>query len=127
MINNAGFGLAGRFIDHDLNKELDLLNVNCRAPLLLSHVYGRRMAERKRGGIVMVSSVSGYLATPYESTYSASKVYELFLAEALRYELGRDGVDVLALCPGSTDTEFHALAGSPGSRPWRSNLWCAPR
>lgn len=112
LVNNAGFGLAGKFIEHDLEKELDLLNVNCRAPLLLSHVYARQMAKRKRGGIVFVSSVSGYLATPFEASYAASKVYELFLAESLRYELRDEGVEVLALCPGSTDTEFHNLAGS---------------
>lgn len=113
LVNNAGFGLAGKFVDHKLENELDLLNVNCRAPLLLSHVFARQMAKRRRGGIIMVSSVSGYLATPFEATYSASKVYELFLAESLRYELRGDGVEVLALCPGSTGTEFHALAGSP--------------
>lgn len=113
LVNNAGFGLAGRFVEHAMERELDLLNVNCRAPLLLSHVFARQMARRKRGGIIIVSSVSGYLATPYEATYAASKVYELFLAESLRYELRSDGIDVLALCPGSTDTEFHDLAGSP--------------
>jgi uncharacterized protein len=59
------------------------------------------MAERNRGGIIFVSSVSGYLATPYEATYAASKVYELFLAESLGYELKKKGIDVLALCPGS--------------------------
>jgi short-subunit dehydrogenase len=113
LVNNAGFGLAGKFIEHEMERELDLLNVNCRAPLLLSHVFARQMARRKKGGIIIVSSVSGYLATPYEATYAASKVYELFLAESLRYELRNDGIDVLALCPGSTDTEFHDLAGSP--------------
>jgi short-subunit dehydrogenase len=113
LVNNAGFGLTGRFIEHEMDRELDLLNVNCRAPMLLSHVFARQMAKRKRGGIIMVSSVSGYVSTPYEASYSASKVYELFLAEALRYELKNDGVEVLALCPGVTQTEFHELAGSP--------------
>jgi uncharacterized protein len=112
LVNNAGFGLAGHFLEHALEEELRLLDVNCRAPLILTHVFGRQMAERKRGGIIFVSSVSGYIATPYESSYAASKVYELFLAESLRYELGKEGVDVLALCPGSTDTEFHEIAGS---------------
>lgn len=112
LVNNAGFGLAGKFLDHDLDKELALLNVNCGAPLALTHVFGRKMAQRKKGGIIFVSSVSGYIATPFESTYAASKVYELFLAESLGYELKQNGVDVLALCPGSTDTEFHAIAGS---------------
>jgi uncharacterized protein len=70
------------------------------------------MAERKRGGIIFVSSVSAYIATPFEASYAASKVYELFLAESLGYEFKKKGVDMLALCPGSTDTEFHEIAGS---------------
>jgi len=112
LVNNAGFGLARSFLDHELEKELALLDVNCRTPLVLTHVFGRQMAERNQGGIIFVSSVSGYLATPYEATYAASKVYELFLAESLGYELKKKGIDVLALCPGSTDTEFHQISGS---------------
>jgi len=111
LVNNAGFGLAGNFLDHDMEKEAALLDVNCRAPLILTHEFGRKMAQRKRGGIIFVSSVSAYLATPFEATYAASKAYELFLAESLRYELKREGVDVLALCPGVTSTEFHEVAG----------------
>ncbi len=112
LVNNAGFGIAGHFIEHELEKELDLLNVNCRAPLILTHEFGRQMAQRKRGGIIFVSSVSAYIATPFEASYAASKVYELFLAESLEYELKQNGVDMLALCPGSTQTEFHEIAGS---------------
>ena len=112
LVNNAGFGLAGEFLDHKLEKELALLDVNCRAALILTHAFGRQMAQRKRGGIIFVSSVSGFIATPFEAHYAASKAYELFLAESLGYELKKNGVDVLALCPGSTDTEFHAVAGS---------------
>lgn len=112
LVNNAGFGIAGKFLEHELKRELALLDVNCRAPLLLAHLFGRQMAQRKKGGIIFVSSVSGFIATPYESSYAASKVYELFLAESLGYELKKDGVDVLALCPGSTDTEFHEVSGS---------------
>jgi short-subunit dehydrogenase len=112
LVNNAGFGIAGKFLDHELERELALLDVNCRAPLMLTHVFGRQMAQRKRGGIIFVSSVSAYIATPFEAGYAASKVYEFFLAESLGYEMKKDGVDVLALCPGSTDTEFHEIAGS---------------
>ena len=111
LVNNAGFGLAGNFLDHDMDEELALLDVNCRAPLILTHAFGRKMVRRERGGIVFVSSVSGYIATPLEASYAASKAYELFLAESLRYELRKHGVDVLALCPGVTNTEFHELAG----------------
>ena len=112
LVNNAGFCLAGHLIEHELEKELQLLDVNCRAPLVLTHAFGRQMAQRKRGGIIFVSSVSAYIATPFEASYAASKVYELFLAESLGYEFKKKGVDMLALCPGSTDTEFHAIAGS---------------
>ncbi|HEY2920554.1 MAG TPA: SDR family oxidoreductase [Candidatus Binatia bacterium] len=112
LVNNAGFGVAGNFLAHNLDRELALLDVNCRALLILTHEFGNQMARRKKGGIILVSSVSAYIATPFEANYAASKVYELFLAEALRYELAKDGVDVLALCPGSTDTEFHAISGA---------------
>jgi short-subunit dehydrogenase len=112
LVNNAGFGVAGRFLAHDLARELALLDVNCRALMILTHVYGNQMARRRKGGIILVSSVSAFIATPFEANYAASKVYELFLAEALRYELTSAGVDVLALCPGVTDTEFHEVSGS---------------
>ncbi len=112
LVNNAGFGIAGEFLDHELETELALLDVNCRASLILTHVFGRQMAQRQRGAIIFVSSVSGFIATPFEAHYAASKAYDLFLAESLGYELKQHGVGVLALCPGSTDTEFHAVAGS---------------
>ncbi|MGE5302767.1 MAG: SDR family NAD(P)-dependent oxidoreductase [Alphaproteobacteria bacterium] len=112
LVNNAGFGLAREFLDHEIEKELALLDVNCRAPLILTHVVGRRMAQRKRGGVIFVSSVVGFLATPFQAHYAASKAYELFLAEALGFELKKNGIDVLALCPGATETEFHAVAGA---------------
>jgi short-subunit dehydrogenase len=112
LVNNAGFGVAGNFLAHDLERELALLDVNCRALMILTHRFGNLMARRKKGGIILVSSVSAFIATPFEAHYAASKVYELFLAEALGYELKKDSVDVLALCPGSTDTEFHDIAGS---------------
>lgn len=119
VVNNAGFGLGGGFLDHEIAKEIDLLAVNCRAPLILAHVFGRRMKERKKGGIIFVASVSGYLATPGEASYAASKVFELSLAESLWYELKQYGIDVLALCPGNTTTEFHELAGIKNVAPMR--------
>src|SRR5215475_9891492 len=117
LVNNAGFGLAGHFLEHELEEELNLLNVNCRAPLILTHEFGRQMAQRRKGGIIFVSSVSAYVATPFEASYAASKVYELFLAESLEYELKQSGVDMLALCPGSTQTAFHEIAGSRAVAP----------
>jgi len=111
LVNNAGFGVAGKFLDHSLERELELLQVNCRAPLVLSHVFGKQMADRGRGGIVLVSSVVGFLGMPFMSHYAASKGYELLFGEALGFELKRVGVDVLVVCPGGTETEFQEVAG----------------
>lgn len=111
VVNNAGFGVAGRFLDHSLERELELLYVNCRAPLVLSHVFGKQMAVRRRGGIVFISSVVGFLSMPFMSHYSASKGYELLLGEGLGFELKQFGVDVLVVCPGGTETEFQEVAG----------------
>ena len=111
LINNAGFGLGGDFLAHDLERELELLAVNCRAPLIIAHVLGGEMARRKKGGIVFVGSTASFVAAPFLAHYSASKAYNLFLAEGLWYEMKQQGIDVLALCPGGTRTEFHEVAG----------------
>ncbi len=111
LINNAGFGMTGSFLQTDLARELEMLDVNCRAPLILTHELGREMVKRKRGGIIIVSSTSGFLATPYMTHYAATKAFDLSLGEGLWYELKEHGVDVMALCPGGTSTEFHQISG----------------
>jgi short-subunit dehydrogenase len=111
LVNNAGYALTGDFLDHDLEKELGLLYVNCRAPLILSHEYGRKMVERGRGGIIFLSSIAAFLPMPFWTHYSASKVYDLHMANGLYLELKDKGVDVLALCPGNTKTGFSDVAG----------------
>lgn len=111
LINNAGFALTGNFLDHSIDDELSLLYVNCRAPLMLTHAFGKRMAKRGRGGIINVSSASAFLPIPLWTHYAATKVYELYLSDGLWFELKEKGVDVLALCPGGTRTEFSKVAG----------------
>ena len=105
LVNNAGFGDKGRFLDSDLEKQLEMLDVNCRASLVLAHAFGRRMAARHRGGIIFTSSTAAFQGTPYTSHYAATKGWGLQLAEGLACELRGEGIDVLALCPGPTDTE----------------------
>jgi len=117
LVNNAGFALTGRFLDNELERELSLLNVNCRAPLILAHEFGRKMVARGRGGIIFVSSVMAHISSPYWTSYSASKAWNLLVGEALCYELKTYGVDVLALCPGGTNTEFKNVAGIQGNYP----------
>lgn len=117
LINNAGFGTTGVLLENDLETEIKLLHVNCRAPLILAHAYGKPMKDRGQGGILFVSSVVGFTAVPFWSNYAASKAYDLYLSEALAYELKPYGVDVLALCPGTTEAEFQDIAGTKKIRP----------
>ncbi|MBS61434.1 SDR family NAD(P)-dependent oxidoreductase [Salinisphaera sp.] len=106
LVNNAGSGMTGEFLDHDLDTELQMLALNCRAPLVLAHHFGRRMRDDRRGGIIMLASVAGIVPTPMFSNYSATKAWNRFLGEGLHEELARDGVDVVSLCPGLTQSEF---------------------
>lgn len=111
LINAAGFANTGPLLDNSIETEQQLLAVNCQAPLLMSHYFGNEMRRRGRGGIMFLASIVAFNAVPQWANYAASKSYNLLLAEALGYELKRDGIDVLALCPGSTATEFQQVAG----------------
>ncbi len=105
LVNNAGFGDKGRFLDSDIARQLEMLDVNCRASLVLAHAFGRKMVAHHRGGIIFTSSTAAFQGTPFTSHYAATKGWGLQLAEGLACELRSEGVDVLALCPGPTDTE----------------------
>lgn len=111
LINNAGFTNSGDFLDNPLEKELLLVHVNIRAAMVLAHHFGQAMRNRKRGGIIFSASIAGHAAIPFWANYSASKAYDLLLAEALAEELSSHKVDVLALCPGATRTEFESYSG----------------
>ena len=110
LVNNAGFSNTGDLVENDLARELELLHLNCRAPLILAHQLGRTMKGRGRGGIIFLSSTVGLVATPTWANYSASKAYALFLGEAMHEELRPYGIDVLAVCPGGTRSEFQIAA-----------------
>ena len=105
VVNNAGFGDKGAFLESDIGMQLRMLDTNCRAPLILTHAFGQGLAARGRGGIVFTSSTAAFQGLPFSSHYAATKGYGLQLAEGIWYELRSRGVDVLALCPGPTDTE----------------------
>ncbi|MFA3781945.1 SDR family NAD(P)-dependent oxidoreductase [Melioribacteraceae bacterium 4301-Me] len=113
LVNNAGFGSTGEFIRCDSQREINMLKVNCIAPLILTHHFAKKMAEKKNGLIIFVGSVVGYQPTPLMSTYSATKSFNIFLGNALWWELKKHSVDVLTVNPGGTETEFQRIASSP--------------
>jgi hypothetical protein len=105
LVNNAGFGMKGKFLELDLAEQRRMVALNCRAPLDLTHAFGRAMVARKRGGVIVVSSTGAFQGLPESGVYGATKGFDLLFGEALRDELRGTGVDVLVLCPGPTDTE----------------------
>jgi|AntDeeMinimDraft_5_1070356.scaffolds.fasta_scaffold04210_4 hypothetical protein len=120
LVNNAGTGFTGDFLDHDVDRELQMLTLNCRAPLILAHHFGTRMRDDHRGGIIMLASIAGIVPTPMFSNYGATKAWNRYLGEGLHEELGRAGVDVVSLCPGLTHSEFFEHANIDPSK------WPAP-
>jgi short-subunit dehydrogenase len=108
LVNNAGFGLGGKFIGSDLVEQLRALDVMVRAVLVLSHAALEPMVERGRGAILNVSSIAALTAG---GTYSAHKAWVRTFTEGLAVELSGTGVTATALCPGLVHTEFHERAG----------------
>ncbi len=106
LINNAGDAQIGRFLELDADRERALLNLNVVAPLLLSRRFGAEMCQRKRGGILFVSSTAAYFSMPFHGAYSAAKAFVLSLGESLRQEMGESNVDVSVVVPGPTKTGF---------------------
>ena len=105
LVNNAGISPLDPFFDISLETHLETLDVNCRATLVLTYTFGRAMVARGRGGIVIVSSASALSGSAYFCQYAATKGYGLNLACGLWSELRDSEVDVLAVCPGMTDTK----------------------
>ena len=104
LVYNAALSPIGPFLDQALDDKLRAIDLNCRAPVALVHALGREMRARGRGGIILMSSMSGFQGSPWISTYAATKAFNLVLAEGLWEELGSEGVDVLACCAGATRT-----------------------
>ena len=116
LVNNAGFGFAGDFIDLDPELERSVVEVNVTAMHRLAHAAGTAMSSRARSGreqggsILNVSSVAGFGPSPKSATYAATKAFVTSFSEALHVELGPLGIVVTCLCPGLTRTEFQQRA-----------------
>ena len=122
LVNNAGFGYAGRFDRLETGRLRDMIQVNCVAPVVLTSLILPGMRARRRGAVVITGSVAGRQPMPLHSVYSATKSFDLLFGEALWVELRDAGIDVLVLEPGSTQTEFQEVAGElahPGEAPER--------
>lgn len=113
LINNAGYGIFGRFEKTDLNDELDMIGVNIVAVHILTKLFLRDFKERNHGIILNVASSAGFMTGPLLSSYYASKNYVVRLSLAIAEELRRDrsNVSITLLCPGPVDTNFNNRAG----------------
>jgi len=111
VISNAGFGFKGEHTQADGQLLIDILTVNSHMPMMLSHGFIPRLKARGKGGIIMISSVEGLMGAPYSAVYGASKAFVNSLGEALWAEMSPEGIDILTICPGATDTEAPAKQG----------------
>ncbi|HEY2351865.1 MAG TPA: SDR family oxidoreductase [Candidatus Acidoferrum sp.] len=111
LINNAGFGAYGELPSVETGRLLDMVQVNCTAVLHLTRLYLPAMVARRGGDILILASTASFQAVPYISTYAATKAFDLLFAEGLAEEMKPYGIRVCALCPGSTESEFHTVAG----------------
>jgi short-subunit dehydrogenase len=122
LVNNAGFGGAGRFDKLDASWLRRMVELNCAVPVALTRALLPPMRERGRGAVVFVGSVAGCQPLPLHSLYAATKSFDNLLGEALWAEYRGSGVDCLSLLPGPTETEFQAIARElphPGEPPER--------
>ncbi len=117
LVYNAAHSVIGPFVERPLVEQLRVLDVNCRGPLVLAHVLGGAMARRGRGGIVLMTSISGSQGGPFLASYAASKAFDLVLAEGLWEELAARGVDVVACRAGATRTPGYEASNPKKSVP----------
>jgi len=113
LINNAGFGLFGEFITNDLDKELDMIDVNIKAVHTLTKQFLNDFVKKDRGYILNIASSAAFLPGPLMATYYSTKAYVLRLTQSISEELKRkkSNVYIGALCPGPVNTEFNDVAG----------------
>lgn len=106
LINNAGFGSMGDFAKLDIERELSMIRLNIGALVGLTHRFLRPMREKRRGTILNISSTAGFQPIPFMATYAATKAFVTSFSEALAEENRPFGIEVIAICPGSTETAF---------------------
>lgn len=113
LVNNAGFGQYGLFHQSDPARLMEMVQVNCSAVVHLTRLFLPGMVERRRGGILILGSTAAFQGVPFFAAYAATKAFDLIFAEGLAEEVREFGVRVCCLCPGSTQSEFREVAGTP--------------
>jgi short-subunit dehydrogenase len=116
LINNAGLGYLGLFHEQDWARNEDMIKINILALTALTRLFVPPMIERRRGRILNVASMAGFVPGPLQAVYYASKAYVLSFSEAIANELADTGVTVTVLCPGPVETEFTRRAEMKGVR-----------
>ena len=111
VVAAAGFGSIGPFLERDVASEINMVDLNCRSVVELSHGFGRRMVAQGRGGIVLFGSLVGFQGAPLSATYAASKGFIQSFAEGFAAEMRAHGVSVLSVAPGPVGSGFAARAG----------------
>ena len=116
LVNNAGFGTSGPFLQHDPGRDAEQVRLNCEAIVTLCHAFLPEMLNRGRGGVINVASTAGMQPIPYESVYAATKAFALNFTDALHTELRGSGVHVMSVNPGPVPTEWQEVAGYSDER-----------
>jgi short-subunit dehydrogenase len=111
LVNNAGFGTYGRFVESDPKREAAQVRLNCEAVVTVTRAFLPAMVERGRGGVITVASTAGMQPLPYEAVYSATKAFARTFTAALRTELRGTGVRAMTVDPGPVATEWQQVAG----------------
>jgi len=122
LVNNAGLGNVGAFASSPLEKQLVMVDVNIRALVRLTHAFLPGMLARKRGRVLNIGSTAGLQPGPFGAVYYASKAFVNSFTEALSHELKGTGVTATVSLPGATATEFASVAGSGGTRLFKSGV-----
>jgi uncharacterized protein len=122
LVNNAGFGLSGAFVDTDLARELEMIQLNVVSLVIFTKLWAKEMVQRKGGKILNVASTAAFQPGPLMAIYYATKAFVLSFSEALAEELKERGVTVTALCPGPTATQFSKRAELEKSRLFKGGI-----
>ncbi|WP_088072742.1 SDR family NAD(P)-dependent oxidoreductase [Gottfriedia luciferensis] len=122
LVNNAGFGLFGEFVNTSLDEELNMIDLNIRTVTHLTKLFLKGMVERNKGGVMNIASTAAFQPGPLMSVYYATKAYVLSFSEALSNEMKGTNVKITAVCPGATETNFGNRASMNESKLFQSGV-----